>query len=220
MAIVFPSIDMLPPAYFKQTPSRPYPIFIGQNIIYRSAFWQIGNNAKLSINVPNCSMPLETCACQGLNCLGCYARRLHGLRPSMRYHSLTNYFACLYSPEKVIEESKAFLAGFERARFNVSGEITPLIAPVYDAIAKACPNTQFLLFTKSIFSERLTAPNIIIKKSEGINYAKNLAIVHDMAEKAGGFVCMQQVRQNKHICGGICRTCWLTGRVPVFFFQH
>ena len=215
--LIFPSFSMLPEMYFTPTSQRPYPIKIGNKTIYRSAFWQTGNNRKLGLLVPNCSLPLETCDCQGLACRACYARRLHALRPTMRYHAITNYLACIHTPEVVISESKLFLANAPYARFNVSGEITPAIVPVYNAIAKACQPTRFLLYTKSVFADDLTADNIIIKKSAGINYAKDLAKVHAMAESVGGYVCAQTA---PHLCGSLCRVCWETGKRPVFFLQH
>lgn len=202
-------------------------------------------NTKVG-DTPSVSLPAVITCARGVHCAKhCYALRLEKFRPQVHKTYTDNLDLYKSNPDMFFNEIIDFLNNlipFKLFRWHVSGDIVDnnyLLGMV--RVAKNCPNTNFLAFTKqfTIVNNYLqsggTIPsnlNIVFSGWDNtfiVDNPFNLPttwVNFKDSTKNGNFKdkkifkCMAQETKNKVNCDK-CRRCWLIGRNEcVVFNQH
>jgi hypothetical protein len=166
-------------------------------------------NAKMG-KVPSFSVtPLRTCPA-GIPCAGlCYARRMAERRDNTANAYRNNTESILHRPNDVVRILTSYIRmrNLKYFRFNVAGDFNLRgYFSLACKVARECPETQFLAFTKDYRIQELRKPhNINIVLSVWKDYAPEnpkygLAYFDDSTPECN-------VPETGFVCPGNCKSC-------------
>ena len=194
-------------------------------------------NSKLGSSIPSVNLPpCDTCS-PDAPCAGtCYARkgnfRFSNVQKSMR----ENYLAYLRSPSEYEDAIVAAASNFTFFRFHSAGDIPDAdYFQMMIRIAKRCPNTKFLVFTKKfnivnnwLIAEGALPANLTVVFSAwgDAHLPKNPFALPVAYVRLKNKACT--IPEDAHECPGFCgscastdHSCWnLKRSESVVFNQH
>ena len=193
--------------------------------------------------VPSFSTPSVVTCPKGLPCYGaCYARAYEEKRDTVHLSYCNNLKMLLEFPDIVRDKIVAYinLNTPPYFRFSVSGdvEVDPLRPFLYInliiSVAKKCPKTKILVFTKSsLWNEVKTLPRNLkvvysnwkdwkvdnpVKKN-GEPRFPTVNIMDKKEDKGDRIICPNSINKSHHCIN--CHKCWdMKSTETIFFYTH